>query len=191
MYNPNMGKMSNLEKSISKNSIVNHASKKLTTTLFIIYLIALCWILVLKLGVQFSYMEQRRVNLNPFVKSGGNINISEIILNVLIFVPLGIYAAIIFERWSFGKKVLFVFSMSLIVEAVQFILAVGALDITDIITNTIGGIIGLLIFKAIEKGFNNSVKAQKFVNLVAAIGTASMILLLLLLKLDMLPIKYR
>jgi glycopeptide antibiotics resistance protein len=39
-------------------------------------------------------------------------------------------------------------------------LAVGAFDITDTITNTLGGIIGLMIFKAIGKVFNNSVKAQ-------------------------------
>ena len=68
---------------------------------------------------------------------------------------------------------------------------VGAFDITDIINNTLGGIIGFLIFKAIEKVFNNIVKAQKFINITAAIGTVLMILLLFLLKMDMLPIKYR
>jgi glycopeptide antibiotics resistance protein len=70
-------------------------------------------------------------------------------------------------------------------------LRVGAFDITDIINNTLGGIIGFLIFKAIEKVFNNIVKAQKFINITAAIGTVLMILLLFLLKMDMLPIKYR
>jgi len=70
-------------------------------------------------------------------------------------------------------------------------LAVGAFDITDIITNTLGGIIGLMIFKAIEKAFNNSVKAQKFINIISAVGTALMVLLLLLLKMNMLPVRYQ
>ena len=76
-------------------------------------------------------------------------------------------------------------------EALQFIFRVGAFDITDIITNTLGGIIGLMIFKAIEKVFKNSVKAQKFINIIAAIGTVLMISLLLLLKMNMLPVRYQ
>ena len=76
-------------------------------------------------------------------------------------------------------------------EGLQFILRVGAFDITDIITNILGGIIGLLIFQAIEKLFNNSVKSRKFITIIAAIATVLMISLLLLLKLNMLPIRYQ
>jgi glycopeptide antibiotics resistance protein len=161
----------------------------LTTVLFIIYLIAIWWILLFKLGVRFSYMEKRSVNLIPFNEPV--ILSSENILNVMIFTPLGVYAGILFERWIFGKKLFFAFLISLIVEALQFILAVGAFDITDIITNTLGGIIGLLLFNAIEKRFNTRVKAQKFINITAAIGTALMILLLVLLKMNMLPVRYQ
>jgi len=68
---------------------------------------------------------------------------------------------------------------------------VQAFDITDIFTNVLGGVIGSLIFEAIEKLFNNSVKSRKFITLIAAIGTVLMISLLLLLKLNMLPIRYQ
>jgi glycopeptide antibiotics resistance protein len=179
----------NLQKVSRNNSNVNNVTSRLTAVLFIIYLIALYWVILFKLGVQFSYMEHRRVNLIPF--SEPLILNGEIILNVVIFAPLGIYAGILFERWIFGKQLFFFFLISLIVEGLQFILAVGAFDITDIITNAIGGIIGLMIFKAIEKAFNNSVKAQKFVNIIAAISSVLIILLLLLLKLDMLPVRYK
>lgn len=179
---------------MEEQSKVSKATNKLTTVLFIIYLIATYWILLFKLGVQFSYMGNRRVNLIPFSDPlilNGKADVGEIILNVVVFVPLGIYAGILFERWNFGKKLFFFFLISLIVEGLQFILAVGAFDISDIITNTSGGIIGFIIFKAIEKAFNNSVKAQKFINIIAAIGTAIMILLLLLLKMNILPIRYQ
>jgi glycopeptide antibiotics resistance protein len=86
---------------------------------------------------------------------------------------------------------LFFFLISLIVEGLQFILAVGAFDITDIITNTLGGIIGLMIVEAIAKAFHNNVKAQKFINLIATTGTVLMILFLLLLKMNMLPVRYQ
>ena len=165
----------------------NNKTNKLTNVLFIIYLIALFWILLFKLGVRFSYMEKRNVNLIPF----GKIDVSEIILNVVIFVPLGIYAGVLFKRWVFVKKLVFFFLISLMFEVLQLIFRIGAFDITDIITNILGGIIGSLIFEAIEKLFNNSVKSQKFITIIAAIGTALMISLLLLLKLNMLPIRYQ
>jgi glycopeptide antibiotics resistance protein len=167
---------------------------KLTMTLFIIYLIALLWILVFKLGVRFAYMENRRVNLIPFREPlilNGKIDLGEMILNTVIFIPLGIYAGILFERWNFGKKVFLFFLTSLTIEMLQFIFRVGAFDITDIITNTFGGIVGLMIFKTIEKVFNNTSRAKKFINIISAIGTVIMTLLLLLLKLNMLPVRYQ
>ena len=174
---------------MKEKSKVNNVTNRLTTVLFIIYLIALYWILLLKLGVQFSYMANRKANLIPFNEP--LILTSENILNVVIFVPLGIYSGILVRRWTFSKKLLFVFLLSLIIEGLQYILRLGAFDVTDIITNTLGGIIGFLIFKGLEKTFNNSVQAQKFINTIAAIGTLLMILLLVLLKMNMLPIRYQ
>src|SRR4249919_1466005 len=92
----------------------NNSTNKLTIVLFVIYLIALFWILLFKLGVQFSYMENRNVNLIPF--NDGKIDVGEIILNVVIFVPLGIYAGVIFKRRSFGTKLFFFFLISSMFE---------------------------------------------------------------------------
>ena len=164
-------------------------SNRLTVVLFIIYLIAICWILLFKLGVHFSYMEKRSVNLIPFLEP--LIFSSENLSNVVIFVPFGIYVGILFEKWIFGKKLLSFFLVSLLVEALQYILRIGAFDVTDIFTNTVGGIIGLIIFEAINKAFNNTITAHKFINIIAATGTVLMILLLALLKMNMLPIRYQ
>lgn len=168
---------------------------KLTNVLFVVYLIALFWIIVLKLGVHFSYMgKERSINFIPFSEPlilNGRLDFGEIILNVLIFVPLGVYAGILFKRWIIGEKLFLFFLISLLCEGFQFILAIGAFDITDIINNTLGGIIGLMIYIGIEKAFRNSVKAQKFINIIAAIATISMILLLFLLKTNKLGITYQ
>jgi len=183
-----------LEKYQRDNWKDNNSVNKLTFVLFVIYLIALLWILLFKLGVRFSYMENRNVNLIPFNEPfilNGKTNFGEIIMNLVIFVPLGIYAGILFKKWIFGKYLFFFFLISLFVEGFQFILRIGAFDITDIITNTVGGITGLMLFKAIEKVFKNSVKAQKFVNIIAGIGTVLVILFLFLLKTNNLWIKYQ
>ena len=173
---------------MKEQSITNNAATRLTTVLFIIYLIAICWILLFKLGVRFSYMEKRSVNFIPF---SDGLTTAENIMNVLIFVPLGMYAGMLFDNWMLGKKILFCFLFSLLVEALQYILRIGAFDVTDIITNTSGGLTGLLLFSAISKAFNNPVKAQKFINTIAAAGTIVMIVLLVLLKMNMLPVRYQ
>jgi glycopeptide antibiotics resistance protein len=174
---------------MKEKSKANNPANRLTTVLFIIYLLALYWILLLKLGVRFSYMGNGRANLIPF--SEPLILTSENIMNVVIFVPLGVYAGILFDRWIFGKKLLLFFLLSLQVEGLQYILRLGAFDVTDIMTNTLGGVIGLMIFKAIEKALHSSVEAQKFINKVAATGRALMILFLVLLKMNMLPVRYQ
>jgi glycopeptide antibiotics resistance protein len=109
----------------------------------------------------------------------------------VIFIPLGVYAGVLFQKWTWKNKFLFFFLMSFMFEALQFILRIGAFDITDIITNTSGGIIGLLIYEVVEKLFNNRVRAKNFINVVATIGTIVMVSLLILLKLRMLPIRYQ
>ncbi len=179
----------NFEKNKEQNG-----PNSLTNVLFFIYLIALFWILLLKLGVRFSYMENRRINLIPFYEPlflNGKFDFVEIIMNVIIFIPLGVYTGILYKRWSWMKHISFFSLLSLLVESLQFILKLGSFDMTDTITNTLGGVFGLLVFKVIERMLNSSSKAQKIINTVALIGTISMIVLLLLLKLNMLPIKYQ
>jgi glycopeptide antibiotics resistance protein len=167
---------------------------KLTIVLLVIYLIVLGWILLFKMGVQFSYMGERRVNLVPFKEPlirNGKIHFGENLLNMVIFMPLGMYAGVLFRRWTFGRKVFFFFLTSFTIESLQFILRVGAFDVTDIITNVLGGIVGLMIYHAIERLFNDPVKCQKFINIFSTISTVLILSLLLLLKLKMLPIRYQ
>lgn len=172
-----------------KTTSANDAGNKFTAVLFVIYLVVTGWILLFKVGVHFTYMAKRRVNLIPFneavILNGENI------LNVVIFVPIGIYTGILFERWNSGKKLLFLFLLSLIVEGLQYIFEIGIFDVTDLITNAAGGIVGLLLFTAIAKAFNNTAKTQKFFNVIAATGTIVMILLLVLLKMNMLPVRFQ
>lgn len=179
---------------ILKDKMIENKTNKLTSVLFVIYLIVLFWIVVLKLNVRFSYGNLRSINLIPFSELftlNGKFDLSEMILNVVIFVPLGIYAGILFKRWDIGKNLFLFFLTSLICEVSQFILAIGAFDITDIINNTLGGLIGLMIYKGIEKAFKNSVRAGNFITIFATIGTISMVVLLFLLKMNKLWITYQ
>ena len=166
----------------------NNKTNKLTAVLFIIYLIALFWIIVFKFNLRLPPLRNMRsINLIPFSQPlilNGKIAFGEIIMNVVIFVPLGMYAGILFKRWTTSKKLFLFFLISFICEVLQYILNIGASDITDIINNTLGGLIGLMIFNRIEKALRNSIKAQKFINIIALTGTILILSILFLLKIN-------
>lgn len=168
--------------------VANSKSNRLTFSLFFIYLAVLFWIIVLKLSVRFRYMgQQRSMNLIPYnqpLMLNGKADLGEIILNALVFVPMGVYVAILYKKWSVVKSILFFSLSSLVLESIQYITALGAFDITDIINNTVGGTMGLLLFKILEKLSGNSLKAQKIVNIVALLATIAFISLFLYLKIN-------
>lgn len=118
--------------------------------LFFIYLAILVWIILFKFVFSWDDLPHlRSINLIPYGESviiNGKLDISELWQNVLAFVPLGIYLGMLNPKGKVWKKIVLIAITSLILEVFQYILAVGASDITDLINNTIGGIIGLLIY---------------------------------------------
>lgn len=168
---------------------VENKADKLTKILLIVYLIVMGWIILLKLGVQFSYTEERKINLILF--ANGYYSMMETIMNVVIFVPLGIYAGILFRNRAFGFNLIFFFLISLLLEALQYVFKLGTFDITDLLTNTTGGILGYLFFWVFQRLFSDPLKAQKLINVIASLGTFLILVLLILLRLNMLPIRYQ
>ena len=67
-----------------------------------------------------------------------------------------------------------IFISSRIVEIIQVIFKVGIFDIDDILLNTIGGIIGILVYKCLFKIFNSHVKVK---NTLAVISLSVFIFL--------------
>lgn len=149
--------------------------KKISIGLLVIYLMVLTWIIVFKM--EFSIREikgSRSINLIPFHESmiiNSRLAVSEIVDNMLVFVPFGVYMSMINSKTCFWKKVIPIAGTSLIYEVLQFIFAIGASDITDLIGNTFGGIIGIGIYFIISKIFKNEMKINKVLNVLAIIGT--------------------
>lgn len=107
---------------------------------------------------------------------------SELVLNILAFVPFGVYLSMLKPELHVGKRVLWIAVVSLLYEILQFIFAIGASDITDLMNNTLGGVIGCIIFTVFSKVFKQ--RTNKVLNVLALIGTIGMILLLGLLILN-------
>ena len=125
--------------------------RALSRTLFAAYLFMLLWLVLFK----FSYdpfavirnYQTRSLNLIPFAYARN----SEMIANVVAFIPFGVMLGVNFKQVVWRHKIGVIFAFSVVVEIIQYCLAIGATDITDIIMNTLGGCMGLAGYVAISK----------------------------------------
>lgn len=138
-----------------------------TKVLFLFYVIS---VFLLTLLIREPEVQIRAI-LNPFrkyidlgrdIKNGwgdaalkgvwkalkkDELRITEIILNVLLFMPLGYLLPAIEERMrSWWKILLLGFFFSLAIELTQLVTHMGCFDCSDLVHNTIGGVLGFLVF---------------------------------------------
>ncbi|MGM0240064.1 VanZ family protein [Enterococcus sp. AZ103] len=144
--------------------------------LLTVYLIVLVWILLFKLalslpGIIQSFNTQRSLNLIPFQGStiiNGKIGFLEIFYNFLIFLPFGGLLSVSSKRTSFLEKTMLMIAFSLTIEILQFILGIGASDVTDLLMNALGGIMGLLIYRLLLRSFSE-IKLDKFLVMLGSV----------------------
>jgi glycopeptide antibiotics resistance protein len=77
--------------------------------------------------------------------------------NVALFLPLGILLPLTFDRFRSLKQVLAIaFCLSLSIETIQFfsrfIGSARAVDIDDVLLNTLGACLGFLLFRIFQQG---------------------------------------
>ncbi len=145
-----------------------------TTMLLCIYTLVLVWIVLLKMSSisDLRYLPcPRTVNLIPFhYDTEVKTHLSEIILNVFVFVPLGFLLGMLgIKVW---KAVLISFAVSFLFEALQYVFAIGATDITDLITNTTGAALGACGYLLLCLIFRKPDKLNRVLNILACIGMA-------------------
>ena len=64
--------------------------------------------------------------------------------NVLIFLPFGFFMAMASKYRSFLSTLVYSFALSLTVEISQLFMKVGCFDVDDLLLNTIGGMLGFI-----------------------------------------------
>lgn len=157
-------------------STTNIKQKKLTRVLFIIYLLVLIWIIVFKFSFSLDDISSlRSVNLVPLEGTAVRNNqydYSELLNNVLIFMPFGLYIGMLKPNWGFLTQLLPIAGTSLLFEILQYVFAIGATDVTDLIGNTLGGALGLLFCFVFSKIFRSH--SIKILNIIGVIGTVIM-----------------
>ena len=123
------------------------ARKSILCFLFSCYLAAV-YVLV---GLPNITYIRPEVNLNLIPIAGMIDDWKNSILNILLFVPLGMMLPILWNRFKTQRKtVLFGFGVSLVIELLQM-LTYRATDVNDLITNTLGAFLGFHCAKLFKK----------------------------------------
>ena len=142
------------------------ASKTLYYILFILYCAVMLWLLFDRKQYQFSDNHEEiwdyLVNLHPFKTIRGYLYVLQnreeayllgnaainLVGNILIFIPYGIFLPYLFKRMrSFWKTILFGLLTVVCVELLQLVTLRGSCDIDDLILNMIGVLTGYVAYR--------------------------------------------
>ena len=141
------------------------SSKRQNRYLLILYLVVIIYMTLFNR----SPLSSRRMSLNLFASYRyflvNDYFRREILNNILLFIPLGVILAQLRSRWSTAA---IPFLISIGIEILQFITKQGLLEIDDVISNGLGGILGftagmlwLYIDQAIRKIRSSVSEAKK------------------------------
>lgn len=159
----------------------------LSKIIFGLYICLLIWTIVFKCNLidsvgqtytffkNFSLNERFHFDLVPFKDYIEGPFLSQIdtiieddILNILFFIPFGMYLALFTKKMRFVKVFVASLILSTLFELIQLFSLIGSFSTKDIITNTIGGVIGYLICILVYKK-ENSIKKIKLLNILSII----------------------
>lgn len=169
---------------------INLNSKKTLDTLsrlvFASYMIIFIWIVIFKCGfvddlkITHKYISsltiyQRIINPAEIQSLIYRIQIGEYFhrsilepfLNIVIFVPVGLYVTFFQNKKRIFNTYLISFAISMAIELIQLATMIGGFSFLDLVTNTIGGIAGYFAYKLI---YNESrVKVLNIISVIVSI----------------------
>lgn len=160
----------------NKEKFVLH--KELLTFCFILYVLLLYYI------VTFQDNNYGTNNFIPFREIfrydiSSKLFIRNVLGNILLFVPFGIFATRYIKNKKAYLTVILTFLVSCSIEFAQSLIGRTA-DIDDVILNTLGGLLGFLLYKFSDNFFN---KLPKFVKNQIFLDILCLIIILIIIYL--------
>ena len=153
---------------------LNLDSKKtfydISKILFISYIIIFIWIVIFKCSLvddlKITHQNISRLSLYERLLNTSEIesliyriqtgeylhrSILEPFLNIVIFVPIGMYVTYFQRKKSIFNTYITSLILSLSIELIQFATMIGGFSYLDLITNVIGGILGYFAYRIIYR----------------------------------------
>lgn len=141
--------------------------EELLKLFFIIYILCLFQIVTAQ-DVSFG-----GVNIIPFkeifrYEAGTYLFYKNILGNVLLFLPFGFFVGYFIKVKNVSVMLLLTFIVSLSIETIQ--LSIGRVfDVDDVILNVLGGLIGFILYKVLNKAIPDKLKKNWILNIIIII----------------------
>lgn len=131
-----------------------NSKKKFVLHKEVVLLFFVAYILILFQLVTYSGNEYVGMNLIPFKEIlrydfGSDAFFRQVIGNILLFVPFGFFVTYYVNIKKISTMFLMTVGVSLVIEVVQYFIG-RSFDIDDIILNVTGGILGFMIYVALD-----------------------------------------
>ena len=120
-------------------------------TAFFIYLAMVIYSTVLNRNTDAASFGVRLIPFRSYqlIANGNKDKIREVIMNIAFFIPIGfLYCLIDTKKINYKKWPIIAFSaaLSFLIEIAQFIFKLGWVEVDDIIHNTLGCCVGILLY---------------------------------------------
>ena len=154
-----------LKKSKDKNSF-----RELIINIFFIYFLVLIKITICKMdALQIDLNGNKVINYIPLVETikmfkddGMRFALYNVIGNIILFMPLGFFIPLLFNK---KNKISYIVAygaiISTAIEVIQLQQTYNITDIDDIIFNTLGAILGYLVFNVLYKFMEKTKYSRK------------------------------
>lgn len=126
-------------------------------------------------GIDLQPYSEREIIILSF-------GFTNLVGNIVLFIPLGVYFALFHESYGIRKNVLAVCFISMAAEIVQYILKMGIADVDDVILNTLGGFIGVIAYQALMIKLKSREKVRCVIEILAPIVGIIAFLVVLLFR---------
>lgn len=159
---------------IKKRGPINNIRREVILNLFVFYILLLVHLTVFRDGTSFTNasIELRPLSVVNWVPLVETMKLTQGITmltfyynlygNILWFVPMGFGAAYLScGRHSFLRTLSIGFFASFMIEVLQYLLGTGIPDVDDLIFNTAGTIIGIILFHLIRWIFLKIIRPRK------------------------------
>ena len=94
-----------------------------------------------------SELQARQYDFHPFWSYSRPDLLVENIMNVVVFIPVGLLLGIAFKQMTWWKALLIGCSISITIEALQFWFMKGFSEVDDVMHNTVGCLLGWFMVK--------------------------------------------
>lgn len=147
---------------LKENGMITTKEHEIVSVLFLMFMAALISQTIVPDTFNFSLADMEinteRLNLIPFKEIkiafslGGSFFLVNFIGNLVMFLPIAFFVGLLYNKPTFLKCVLITMAFSVLVEACQLPQDRGT-DIDDVILNTLGGVIGYIMYVIADKVF--------------------------------------